>query len=587
MPFNVALVLPAQLTILAVALVPTVIVVWLAFTDWQPTDAIPWYRAETVWFWNFYDLWYDERFVNAVLRTFFVVGVCVAIELVLALGLALLFLEEWRWKKIAVSVIILPMMIIPVDAANAFFMLFNEHGPINHLVSLALGHPFEFSWLSNPTWAMVPIMLVRDLAVDALDVPARPDRLDSVATKSDTSRDYARRFAAAHLFQARAAAAPACAWRSGSDPLHRDVQDIRSRLHADTRAAGRGDRDDLDVHVQRSLRLFPHGLYRSRSAYRAYPGGRDLPRPRQVGPATWLMGSVTRRQSRWVVILKRVTVVIAMLISFFPIFWLISTAFKPFDEWASWPPVWVSGHPTLQNFRIVFFPEAAREFAAAEKGSLDYKVSGSAWKAFGDSALIASLATAFSISFGTLAAYSIARFATGGPSFPFQFLTVRMMPPIAVVVPIVALFAVLRLSDTYFGMILAYTAFTLPFSIWMIRSFIEEIPSELEGVAMVHGASRAKAFLTVTLPLVRGGVLATALFVFILNWSEFLFALVLTSGRMLTVTLQVANYVSASSGKLYGVQAAMGTVSTIPVIVFGYLIQKHLVRGLTFGAVKR
>jgi multiple sugar transport system permease protein len=214
-------------------------------------------------------------------------------------------------------------------------------------------------------------------------------------------------------------------------------------------------------------------------------------------------GLATRRQSRWILILKRVTVVIAMLISFFPIFWLISTAFKPFDEWASWPPVWVSGHPTLQNFRIVFFPEAAREFAAAEKGSLDYKVSGSAWKAFGDSALIASLATAFSISFGTLAAYSIARFATGGPSFPFQFLTVRMMPPIAVVVPIVALFAVLRLSDTYFGMILAYTAFTLPFSIWMIRSFIEEIPAELEGVAMVHGASRLRAFLTVTLPLVK------------------------------------------------------------------------------------
>jgi|SRR3984957_6592446 len=159
LPFNVALVLPAQLIILAVALAPAVIVVWLALTDWQPTDAIPWYQAETVWFWNFYDLWYDERFVNAVLRTFFVVGVCVAVELVLALGLALLFLEDWRWKKIAVSVIILPMMIIPVDAANAFFMLFNEHGPINHLVSLALGHPFEFSWLSHPTWAMVPIML--------------------------------------------------------------------------------------------------------------------------------------------------------------------------------------------------------------------------------------------------------------------------------------------------------------------------------------------------------------------------------------------------------------------------------------------
>ena len=95
------------------------------------------------------------------------------------------------------------------------------------------------------------------------------------------------------------------------------------------------------------------------------------------------------------------------------------------------------------------------------------------------------------------------------------------------------------------------------------------------------------AFRSVTLPLVKGGILATALFIFILNWSEFLFALTLTAGDVVTVTVQVANYVSASSGKLYGVQAAMGTVSTLPVIFFGYVIQRHLVRGLTFGAIKR
>jgi multiple sugar transport system permease protein len=158
-PFNVALVLPAQLTMLAVVVVPTIVVVWLAFTDWQPTQAIPWWRAESVWFWNFYDLWYDDRFINAVLRTFFVVAVCVGVELGLALGLALLFLDEWPWRKLAVSIIILPMMIIPVDAANAFFMLFNERGPINHVISLLIGRPFEFSWLSHPTWAMLPIML--------------------------------------------------------------------------------------------------------------------------------------------------------------------------------------------------------------------------------------------------------------------------------------------------------------------------------------------------------------------------------------------------------------------------------------------
>jgi multiple sugar transport system permease protein len=285
--------------------------------------------------------------------------------------------------------------------------------------------------------------------------------------------------------------------------------------------------------------------------------------------------------------LKRGAVVVAVLFAVFPIFWLISTSVKPYDEWAHWPPVWVTANPTLQNYRIVFFPEAAREFAAQQAGSLDYKVSGSAWKAFQDSAIISVLATFLSVLFGTLAAYSIARFRTGGDNYPFQFLTVRMMPPIAVVVPMVALFAVLKLSDTYIGLVLAYTAFTLPFSIWMIRSFIEDVPPELEGAAMVHGLSQMQAFATVTLPLVSGGILATALFVFILNWSEFLFALVLTSGKVITVTLQVANYVSASSGKLYGVQAAMGTISTLPVILFGYIIQRHLVRGLTFGAVKR
>ena len=291
--------------------------------------------------------------------------------------------------------------------------------------------------------------------------------------------------------------------------------------------------------------------------------------------------------SLWITFVKRTAVIMAMIFAFLPIYWLIATSFKPFEEWASWPPIWLTENPTLQNYRIVFFPELAKEFAADQQGSLDYKVSGSAWKAFQDSAIISTFATIFSVAFGTLAAYSVVRFKIGGENYPFQFLTVRMVPPIAVVVPMVALFSILKLSDTYFGMILAYTAFTLPFSLWMIRSFIDEVPEELEGAAMVHGMSQFRAFMTVTLPLVKGGILSTALFIFILNWSEFLFALVLTSGDVTTVTLQVANYVSASSGKLYGVQAAMGTVSTLPVILFGYLIQKHLVRGLTFGAVKR
>ena len=159
LPSRIALVLPAQVIMLLVVAAPTLIVLWLSLTDWQPTDNIPWYQAEFTWFWNFYDLLFDERFVGAVLRTLLVVAVCVSTELCLAMVLALLFLDEWPWRKVAVSIIILPMMVVPVDAANAFFMLFGDHGPINQLLSLLLHRPMEYAWLADPHWALLPIIL--------------------------------------------------------------------------------------------------------------------------------------------------------------------------------------------------------------------------------------------------------------------------------------------------------------------------------------------------------------------------------------------------------------------------------------------
>jgi multiple sugar transport system permease protein len=159
-PLYVGLLLPAQLTLLLVVVVPTLIVIFLSLTDWQLTQGIPWFRAEFVWLWNFYDLYFDERFFYAVLRTIAFVAVCVTAELVLATGLALLFLEEWWWRKAALVLIVLPMMIVPVDAANAFFMLFNERGPINYMLGLVLGHAVEFAWLGDPATALLPIALV-------------------------------------------------------------------------------------------------------------------------------------------------------------------------------------------------------------------------------------------------------------------------------------------------------------------------------------------------------------------------------------------------------------------------------------------
>lgn len=158
-PFNVALVLPAQLSVLFVVAAPTVMVVWLSLTDWQPTQGVPWYEGAFYWLWNFYDLYYDSRFIEALIRTVALVAVCVGAELAIAFALVPLFLEEFWGKKLAVSALVLPMMIVPVDAANAFFMLFNETGPINHLIGLMLGRPFWFAWLGDPNWALLPIAL--------------------------------------------------------------------------------------------------------------------------------------------------------------------------------------------------------------------------------------------------------------------------------------------------------------------------------------------------------------------------------------------------------------------------------------------
>ena len=157
----------------------------------------------------------------------------------------------------------------------------------------------------------------------------------------------------------------------------------------------------------------------------------------------------------------------------------------------------------------------------------------------------------------------------------------------AIAVPFVIIFSAANIIDTYSGLIAIYIAATLPFSTWMLKSFVDDLPREIEEAAMIDGRSRLMAHVTVTIPLMRGGVFATALFVFILNWSEFMFALVLSYGRISTIPVQLAKYVTATAGTLYGVQAALAVLAMIPLVLAGFAIQSHLARGMTFGAIKR
>jgi multiple sugar transport system permease protein len=271
---------------------------------------------------------------------------------------------------------------------------------------------------------------------------------------------------------------------------------------------------------------------------------------------------------------------VALVVTLFPIFWIVMTALKPPTDWNAAPAVWIPAEPTLINFRTLFDPSAIGAFGVGG-------VSESATAAVIGSLLASLIATAISIGVGLFAAIGLSRYGRLTAATPLVILSGRMFPPAAIAVPFVIIFSAVGLIDTYAGLIAIYVAITLPFATWMLKSFVDEVPREVEEAAMMDGKSRFVAHLTVTVPLIRGGLFATTLFIYILNWSEFLFALVLSYTELETIPVRLAKYVTATAGTLYGVQAALAVLAMAPLILAGFLIQKHLARGMTFGAVKR
>jgi multiple sugar transport system permease protein len=266
----------------------------------------------------------------------------------------------------------------------------------------------------------------------------------------------------------------------------------------------------------------------------------------------------------------------------FPLYWLVTMAFKPQDEWSpvSGKIYWLPGHWTLDNFgqALGITTPNTQFFSAAPVD---------ASRPIVHSLIAAGGGTLLALVIGVFAAYGIARFRAGGKALPFQILQLRMFPPIVVIIPLLIMFAYLGLVDTYWALILVYGAVTFPFVVWLMRSFFQEVPREIGEAAIVDGCTQWGAFFKAILPQVRGGLAATALFVFILNWSDFLIALVLTADKVVTAPVFLNSLQSAGAGQEYGPQAALGLVLVIPPAVFGLLIQRYLVRGLTFGAIKR
>ncbi len=206
-----------------------------------------------------------------------------------------------------------------------------------------------------------------------------------------------------------------------------------------------------------------------------------------------------------------------------------------------------------------------------------------------NSIIIGGGSTILAVGLGTFAAYAFSRFEVAGKDdLLFFILSTRMLPPVVVVIPIYLMYSALGLRDTHFGLILLYTTFNVSFAVWLMKGFIDEIPKEYEDAALVDGYSRFQTFMKVILPQSVTGIAATAVFCLITAWNEFAFALVLTEvgGRAVTAPPSITS-ATGSSGMDWGKIAAGTFVFLLPVAVFTFLMRNHLLRGVTFGAVKK
>ena len=262
---------------------------------------------------------------------------------------------------------------------------------------------------------------------------------------------------------------------------------------------------------------------------------------------------------------------VAML---FPVLWILETSIKENRDVYAVPAKFFNFDVTLAHYKDVFVAQGG--------GRSD--LSGSLL----NSVIVAGVSTFLATVLGVPAAWAYSRFTLKAKKDQLFFiLSTRFMPPVVVVIPIFLMYRQVGLIDTKLGLILIYAAFNVPFTIWMMKGFVDEVPAEYEDAAMLDGYTRFQAFWRVTLPLLIPGIAATAVFALIFSWNEFVFAIFLTSSQdVRTAPPAIAGLIGGTTVD-WGLVAASTAVFALPVLVFAYLVRKHLVAGVTLGAVRR
>jgi multiple sugar transport system permease protein len=271
-----------------------------------------------------------------------------------------------------------------------------------------------------------------------------------------------------------------------------------------------------------------------------------------------------RRNFDWSMAASHAVLIVACLTILLPVLWTIRTSLA--GRALAYQPAKVLFTPTLDNYVKIFIDEPFLKF-------------------FWNSVWIALASAVASLVIGSLAAYAIARFRTGGASLSFSVLGTQMLPPVALVIPFYLLAQRFGLLDRGWALAAVYLSFNLPFVVWILIGFFQGIPRELEEAALVDGCGRWTAFRQIVLPLSLPGLLAAGVFAFVLSWNEFLFALVLTGRHSKTLPVALAGLMS-SQGNQIGAICAATVAMMMPIVVLTWVIQRYLVRGLTFGAVK-
>ncbi|MGH7334683.1 MAG: carbohydrate ABC transporter permease [Candidatus Rokuibacteriota bacterium] len=258
---------------------------------------------------------------------------------------------------------------------------------------------------------------------------------------------------------------------------------------------------------------------------------------------------------------------LALLFFLGPFFWIVTTSLKGNDDFFAYPPVWIPDQPSLAHY--------ARLFTNAN--GLRY---------FSNSLVISSLSMVAALVVSLPTAYSIARWRFGGGFLSVFLLVLRMLPAIALIIPVYLMYRAIGLTNSYLGLIILYTVTYIPFAVWLMVGFLRDFPVEIEEAAQIDGCSRLGALVRVVVPIVAPGLAVVALFAFIATWNEFLFAIVLTGIETKTMMVLVTSFTTGGTDAFYGEAAASVVLGVLPAFAVAFLLQRYLVKGLALGGTK-